>query len=155
MFDCSAPFTVFDYLRVPHRVTGGPGATGGLERASGGAAASLYSPSEQLLAQAAPPGRFHLVRDVPFVGRVLPDRELQTLARQLPGSWARGEAVRDDAGGGSGAIWRSNDGSALLPFDPNEVLTAYWTERYVELGPAARRARAATLARDAYYRARP
>jgi hypothetical protein len=92
---------------------------------------------------------------VPFVGRVLGDAEMRALVERLPGSWTQADVIRDQAGTAVSGTWRSDDGSSLLPFDPNEVVSSYWTERYLSIGPAARRERVASLARHAYYRIRP
>ena len=41
------------------------------------------------------------------------------------------------------SIWRNQDGSIFLPFDPDQVIVNYWSERYLEsatgstLGPCA------------------
>ena len=55
-----------------------------------------------------------------------------------------------------GSIWRAADGSVFLPFDPDEVIENYWSERYLRGLPRLRVARAArsTMMR-AYYRTRP
>jgi hypothetical protein len=156
MFETTARFALFDYFRIPHlRAEVVLDALPDLERITmAGSSSALLWPTAALLAVGARPG-LHLVRTVPFVGRVLADAEMRALVQRLPGSWAQTDVVRDAEGTAVSGIWRSDDGSSLLPFDPSEVISNYWTERYIELGPAARRARIASLARHAYYRARP
>jgi hypothetical protein len=80
---------------------------------------------------------------------------MRALVASLPGRWMPAEVVRDASGRPVSDVWRSEDGGALLPFDPNEVVASFWTERYLELGSRARAARAASAARRAYYVARP
>jgi hypothetical protein len=156
MFETSTSFTLFDYFRIPHLRAGALlDAVPDVERVTGGSSASLLWPAAALLAaDGARPG-LHLVRAVPFVGRVLGEAEMRTVVERLPGSWTQADVVRDEAGTAVSGIWRSDDGSSLLPFDPNEVVSNYWTERHLSIGSAARRERIASLARHAYYRIRP
>jgi hypothetical protein len=157
MFETTASFTLFDYFRIPHmRAEVVLDALPDVERvAVAGSSSSLLWPAAALLASMSVRPGLHLVRAVPFVARALADVEMQALVQRLPGSWTQADVVRDRNGAVVSGIWRSDDGSSLLPFDPNEVVSNYWTERYVVLGPAARRARLSSLARHAYYRARP
>jgi hypothetical protein len=157
MFQTTAPFKLFDYFRIPHlRADVVLDALPDVERiTAAGSSSALLWPAAALLASVGARPGLHLVRAVPFVGRVLADAEMRALVRHLPGSWTLTDAVRDRNGTAVSGIWGSDDGSSLLPFDPNEVIANYWTERYIVLGPGARRARLSSLARHAYYRARP
>jgi hypothetical protein len=92
---------------------------------------------------------------VPVFARLLAEGKTSGLVRSLPGSWQPAEPVRDTGGRVVGTLWRSADGSTLLPFDPNEVLTGFWTERYAEVGARGWVMRAASIVREGYYRARP
>jgi hypothetical protein len=157
MFETTGAFTLFDYFRIPHvRADVVLDALPDLERVTAvGSSSSFLWPAAALLAGAGARPGLHLVRAVPFVGRVLGHVEMRALVERLPGSWTQADIVRDRTGTAVSGIWRSDDGSSLLPFDPNEVVSNYWTERYIMLGPTARRARLSSLARHAYYRARP
>src|SRR5438309_288283 len=158
MFEASAPFALFDYFRVPHRcVTAADDASGTDRVAVAGAAPApaLNWPDERLLSGEAGRPDLHFVRSIPIFGRVLGDAQIRALTRRTPGAWKPVDIVRDARGTAVSAIWRADDGSSLLPFDPNEVISNFWTESYVELGPTARVARLASLARHGYYRARP
>ncbi len=71
-----------------------------------------------------------------------------TLARSLPDGW-RADPAETDA---SVAVWRHQDGSILLPFDPTEAIETLWSERYASTaGGGGLRAAAQFL----YYRVRP
>jgi hypothetical protein len=156
MFETSAPFVLFDYFRVPHeRVAAGADAAGVERVAVAGETPALGWPGENLLrTKGCRPGIYRL-GDLPIPGRVLPDTEMRALTARLPGAWRPSEPVRDARGTAVSAVWRAEDGSTLLPFDPNEVVANFWTERYVEFGPKALAARLAAVGRRAYYLARP
>jgi hypothetical protein len=157
MFEVSAPFALFDYFRVPHRraVDAAAGVRGTERVAVAGAAQALMWPDEGSLSGKARRPDLHFVRSIPIFGRVLGAAQMQALARRTPGLWKPVDIVRDRRGTAVSAVWRAEDGSTLLPFDPNQVISHFWTETYVELGPTARVARLASLARRGYYCARP
>jgi hypothetical protein len=148
MFESSAAVTLFDHFRVPYRRVGETDRHG-LEWVRAGSSSLLW-PGTRLLGTTRPEP--YVVGSVPVFARLLTERRVSRLRHALPGSWRPGEPVRDSAGRVVGALWRSDDGGALLPFDPNEVLTGYWTERYAEVGA---RGRVMRIVREAYYRARP
>jgi hypothetical protein len=79
------------------------------------------------------------------------------LAKEPPAwgtGWARhGELSRD--GMPAAAIWRADDGSIFLPFDPDDAIFALQSESYLSSGSAAPREAVKGLARKAYYRVRP
>ena len=157
MFEASAPFALFDYFRVPHRrVEAAADNVSGAERVAVAAAApALMWPDEGLLSREAGRPGLYFVKSIPIFGRVLGAPQMRALAERMPGPWNPVDLVRDARGRAVSAVWRADDGSSLMPFDPNEVISHFWTEKYVELGPTARVARLAMLARHGYYRARP
>jgi len=69
--------------------------------------------------------------------------------------WHTSHELGDRNGTPIGAVWQANDGSTLLPFDPNELIGNFWTERYLEYMELAAMGRLAQLARRTYYRTRP
>jgi hypothetical protein len=160
MFTSSHPFLPFDHLRVPYRVEVGaddPGSVGLPGR--WGWLAVTASPTPALfwpVASATPPQRFR-VGDSWFHGSLLPDAELAPALAASGAGWQRAEPVTDAAGATSASIWTADDGSVLLPFDPSEVLTAFWSERYNDptegAGGAGGRLRRAAV--SSYYTVRP
>jgi peptidoglycan/xylan/chitin deacetylase (PgdA/CDA1 family) len=155
MFEASGRFVLFDYFRVPYERA--DGALDGVVRVSvAGEEPALYCPTGELLAAKAGAPALYSLDSIPLPGRVLDEHAMGELAAMLPGEWKPGDAVRGPAGEAASAVWRSDDGGVLLPFDPNEVVASFWTERYVELGSRARAGRAAaSVARRGYYVVRP
>jgi hypothetical protein len=157
MFRASATFVLFDYFRVPYHRVVAPADGPGVERitATDGGPAALMWPDQALLeAKAARPDTY-LLGTIPVPGRILDAPAMQALADSLPGSWKPAETLRDPRGAEVSAVWRADDGGSLLPFDPNEIVSNFWLEKYVDFGPRARATSLATLARHGYYRARP
>ncbi|HEY2225154.1 hypothetical protein [Actinomycetospora sp.] len=158
-FETTAPFGFFDYFRVPHRT--GAALPAGVVPLPG--AGCLWSATDSPVLTWARPerrparerltGRFDL-DGVPLAGHVLRD---EVIDRELAdrGGWQPAEAVTGADGTRCSSVWRHPDGSVLLPFDPGEVMTTLWSERYLTLGrsplPAALRA----LAIRGYYLVRP
>jgi predicted glycosyltransferase len=69
--------------------------------------------------------------------------------------WSRGPTLVGADDKPLASIWRGEDGSVFLPFDPDEVIVNYWTERYTEItgGSWARNLRRGLIV--SYYRLRP
>ncbi len=92
---------------------------------------------------------------IPIFARVLADDTLEPLlaARRQP--WSTARPVLTAAGAPLTSIWRGADGSIFLPFDPNEVIANYWSERYLQVaaGSVSRALRQTMM--TAYYRVRP
>src|SRR5207247_2649929 len=63
--------------------------------------------------------------------------------------------VTDEAGTEVASIRRSPDGSVFLPFDPDELVSSYLTEAYVEVASGGIGVAAKSAARRIYYTARP
>jgi hypothetical protein len=157
MFESSAALAVFEHFRVPYRVDARTATrTAGLEHvAPADGSTELFWPGEQLLTAEATPPALHFMGSTPIFARILGEGQVRKLVRGLPGSWRESVTVRDTGDTTVGAVWRSEDGGALLPFDPNEALVSFWTERYANVGRRALSARATSVVRDGYYRARP
>ena len=54
-----------------------------------------------------------------------------------------------------GSVWRNEKGDVFLPFDPNEVVSTFWSERYAVGAEGSSRSRLRSMAVAAYYRVRP
>jgi hypothetical protein len=155
VFEASSPVTLFDYFRIPYRcVRCADDDAAGAERVRmPGRTPMILWPSESLLSREARASMYS-VRSIPIFGRVLSEREMQALVGRTSGSWERADTVWDARGAAVSAVWRREDGGTILPFDPNEILSNFWTERHVDLG-SSRAARVRSVARRSYYRVRP
>jgi peptidoglycan/xylan/chitin deacetylase (PgdA/CDA1 family) len=156
VFETTGQFALFDYFRVPHeRVDDEPVAPGLASLSARGQTASLYWP----LIDASAPGRrrpsSYFLGATPLFGRVAPDGEVHSWLRRIGGNWRPTEEVRNEQGVLVGAVWQRDDGSTVLPFDPNELIHNFWSERYLEYVRPAAVSHLAGLARRGYYRARP
>jgi peptidoglycan/xylan/chitin deacetylase (PgdA/CDA1 family) len=153
MFEASRPFAFFDYYRVPYQVrppAGPPGPVGVL-RAAGRGRLLLW---RSRLPAGGPPGRYELAGCTLF-GQVARDEAVPALLDGLGRGWRPAEPVTDPAGQVVASVWRDEDGSLFLPFDPAEVMERFWSESYRDVGrsPLAAAGRSALL--RSYYLARP
>jgi hypothetical protein len=166
VFTSSEPFLVFDHLRVPYEVnqdqqTQTPDEAAGLRwgrlTACGTGSPVLMWPvldatEAERTAPIRRPGRF-LMGDLVLHGRLVPDEVLTPALPASAGTWLPYEPLRAGDGTVLGSVWHSSDGSIAVPFDPAEVVTRFWSERYVDPHGTHHRARTAVL--GAYYAVRP
>jgi peptidoglycan/xylan/chitin deacetylase (PgdA/CDA1 family) len=167
VFASSQPFLLYDYLRVPYTVDAAlvqsarcptPAARWGRIVASNAATGPclswpLFREGQLSPAGALEPRRLRL-RDVVLHGRVMPDETLRPVLDGSSQRWTAVEAVHMD-GGRCASVWRSSTGDIVLPFDPDEVITGYWTERYVDLAAATAASRLRSGLKTTYYAMRP
>lgn len=168
MFEASHPFLFFDYFRIPYRrqvhVNHAPAqALAGLLTLC----ATLRCPANRTpkklywppIASQGWPASYlsrasvFTLDNIPFYGQVVPD---SLAARHLAGrGWERTSTIHHMNGQDAGSLWRDAQGNVFLPFDPTELITNYWAERYRTNGSPTllRTARAAAL--RSYYRLRP
>jgi hypothetical protein len=157
MFVATHPFLPFDYLRVPYDVRGpesGPHARAGRLRvgAGGPEAPSLWWWRAGTPRTKRYTGVFSVAgcSVAGTVSTTAPD------ARPGHGVWREEWQVTDAEGREVAAVWRHDRGDVWLPFDPGEVMTCLWAERYHRLGWRPRvRAAARHLAVRGYYAVRP
>jgi hypothetical protein len=169
VFTSSSPFLLFDYLRVPY-VTGEPtgspaagtlpGSWGRLTASRSGRPALVWPilRAEHEAPRPPPSGGLRRFRLGPAIlhARLVPDDVVATALAGSPQAWSRLEDLSDDDGGRLASVWRSTDGDLLLPFDPDEVITTFWSERYVGAGGAGgTRGRLRATAMAGYYALRP
>jgi hypothetical protein len=166
MLNSSRPLSVLEYFRVPYQVSsdhlpllasGERAVLGSLVSADGGSAA-LYWPelSEGApLSWQAPQTRLIRLGSLTLAARVLPiDALLGHLdAAGRDSGWRAAEPIADTRGQALSAICRDAGGGIALPFDPNEVVQAFWAEGYREQDARGTRLRAVAL--HVYYRMRP
>ena len=143
LFFASCPLTLLDHFRVPYEVTGAARADGIEELAPSGGSPRLFWKRSVRTAQVA------AVTSAPNAGSrscatILNDDEVRPLLSSRGGAW---RGVRDLSSPGGARRARSGDdtGNVFLPFDPNEVIQSFWSERY--LCAAAGRERSACAGR--------
>jgi hypothetical protein len=155
MFEISTRFLLFDHLRVPCRLVEADPALPVERVAAGDGEAALHWPKEEILRRAAAGPAAYALGEIPILGRVLPQRQMEVLTRQLRGDWEPGEVVRDVDGNVVTSLWRAGDGTTLLPFDPNELALNLRTERYLRFDGPRRSTSVVSTARLGYYYVRP
>jgi peptidoglycan/xylan/chitin deacetylase (PgdA/CDA1 family) len=92
--------------------------------------------------------------EITVCARVLSDARARELLDGEPGEWTAVVSVTDTEGHRAGSIWRDRLGNVVLPFDPDEVLTTLWSERYTAHVGHNGRGLASRLMLRAYYRVR-
>jgi hypothetical protein len=155
LFVCSRQATLLEYFRIPYRLESGP-ADHALERIrpSAGAPTLLWpraftGPAILATILGADPES-----TIPVFARVLADDDADRLLAARDGAWSRVRSITDSDGREVSSIRRSEDGSVFLPFDPDEVILNYWSERYATIGAGAK-ARLRQSMMNIYYRLRP
>ena len=158
MFEATSNFTLFDYFRVPYEqgCERAPSLPRGLELLRIPAQEPFVAwPTAELLGADRRPGGSYLLDATPIFGRVARQSEVRSWQREAGGRWTDIHELRDADGIAVTAISRREDGSILLPFDPNALIAGYWSERYLQYVRPATINVLSALARAGYYRARP
>jgi peptidoglycan/xylan/chitin deacetylase (PgdA/CDA1 family) len=154
VFEATGAFALFDYFRVPYVSVGGSSPGSGLASLrSRERAATLSWPVDSVLVHERPTKYF--LGSLRLFGRLATDNTVRSWLRGLGGNWHPLEDVCDDQGAVIGAVWKKEDGTIALPFNPNEVIRNFWNERYLDYARHAAISRLAGLGRRSYYRARP
>jgi peptidoglycan/xylan/chitin deacetylase (PgdA/CDA1 family) len=169
MFESSHPFAFFDYFRVPYEITLPKAAPEGAEASkpvgrlrtvgeAGGDGRTLFwlrpGKSPRMRSKAFPLGRYK-IDDCTLFCHVAVDATVPGLLRGLGRGWHPDVTVLGSDGQPAAAIWRDEDGSVFLPFDPGEVMHYFWSEKYRSVGQSSVSALARASALRSYYLARP
>jgi hypothetical protein len=165
MLISSRPLTVLDYYRVPYQISSDQAALvnsgeravlGSLVPADDSAALRwpVLSDDSPASKQASRP-RLIRLGSLTLAARLLPT---DVLLGHLEGagsghSWRAAEPITDPRGETLSALCRNEHGGIALPFDPNEVVQAFWSEGYRSEDASDVRLR--SLALRGYYRVRP
>jgi hypothetical protein len=158
MFEATTRLLFFDEFRLPHRLVRAGPRPANLERISwmselSGGRSLYWPPHDRPLADDLPFGELRL-GDVPFFATIAKDVTLRERISAHAEGWTPIETVRSRDGRDVGSIWRSAAGDLALPFDPNEAIIAYWSEKYRSVS-GSWLDHFAGPARTTYYRVRP
>ncbi|MGZ4399191.1 MAG: hypothetical protein ACXVZ1_12335 [Gaiellaceae bacterium] len=161
LLEATRPLLVLDYFRVPYRV---------VDRRSGGDGAELAPGCERIWRAGDPTGRA-LVWPAAAEAATLPAAPARIGSISLhvgavpdaraagllgpDGGWAPATPLVLEDGGAESSIWRSEGGSVFLPFDPDEAIRSFWSERYRDAARRSLLGRLRGLAVRVYYRVRP
>jgi hypothetical protein len=154
LFETTRPFMLFDHFRVPHTRSAAEVAGVASVRAGTEGPALFWSTASALRSSEVRPDSY-LVGDIPIFSAVLPAAAAERRLGLVGGTWHRREPIRNHQGIVLASIWHGEDGSVFLPFDPNEIISNYLSERYKTLAKPALVPRLEVLARRSYYRVRP
>jgi hypothetical protein len=171
MFEVSVPFLLFEYFRIPYRLSAEPerGAlTAGQPLSSlawlrwqdgnGSASRSLHWVNLEQAGSAHRrkliPGAYR-IGSSPVFGHVATEARSSDYLRALGGVWSRGTPITDPHGHRAASVWEDHEGNVFLPFDPGELIRNFWSERYQEFRGSAALARAKGTLTNAYYLVRP
>ena len=156
LFRSSSRLAMLDHFRVPYELVPNPSADGLEElRSTLGGPSLLWQRRPNEPRSATTVLGADRVTPIPLFTRVLSDEKAEPLVYARGGIWHRARTLATADGATRGSIWRCDDGSVFLPFDPNDILESFWTERYSEEA-ASRGARSLRRwSMRAYYRARP
>lgn len=163
MFVCSEALLVLDHFRVPYDAASTDDALA--PRADGYAslvpraapARSLRWPSlttdSPVRRLAGEPSGFQL-GELLLHGRIVPEHVLRGSLLDPAKEWSPAEPVMVGARR-LGSVWRSDTGDVVLPFDPNEIVTTFWSEAYQTGQSGKPTSRLRSMAVSCYYLVRP
>jgi hypothetical protein len=156
MFTSSRPLMALEHFRTPYAVSPGSGGAG-VEQLRGEAGGpSLLWPSSPA-GHGRPVGAVLEVEGrapIPLFATVVTDGDARAMLAEYGGGWTQAGLVSQADGGRLGSVWRHQDGSVFLPFDPDEAQLTLISERYGEAlrPPGTRDWR--RVAMRSYYRVR-
>jgi peptidoglycan/xylan/chitin deacetylase (PgdA/CDA1 family) len=167
MFTTSHRFLAYDYLRVPYAVdrdkvqsAGSPLPMEHWGRIVPSGTADGPVLSWPLFRDRVPEPAGALgfrrlrLRDLVLHGRVIPDDVLRPLLDTASDSWRPVDVVLD-GDIPCGSVWRSSGGSIVLPFDPDEIISGFWSEQYEDITAATASVRLRDALKRTYYFVRP
>jgi hypothetical protein len=156
LFTASSSVLALESFRVPYRVADSLAADGVAQVQSNRTRARVLWPTASpdagapVAAQLLWPGR----PPVRLFARVMPDRLAKPVLAAQGGCWEGGPAVSGLDGQHLASIWRGDDGSIFLPFDPDEAQLNFLTEAYHEIAEGAGHRARRRAAMHLYYRVR-
>ncbi|HLJ04497.1 MAG TPA: hypothetical protein VKT31_13715 [Solirubrobacteraceae bacterium] len=126
--------TIAEHHRLPYAVLDGPSATD-CDYLAAPRGAKLLWPARS---SHEPAPSFAILetadgRSIPIFAAIATDEELAQLRARHGDGWQPAAALTSPGGTRLASVWRAGDGSLCVPFDPDEVCEAYWSERYLQL----------------------
>jgi hypothetical protein len=88
----------------------------------------------------------------PIFGRVIVDADSRPLLRTLGEGWERLAAVSNSDGARVASVWSDREGNVFLPFDPDELIQNFLSERYRAFAQTRARSTFEAVANPLYYR---
>lgn len=95
------------------------------------------------------------LRDCTFHAHVALDSEVASALARLGRGWHPTEQIFDNGGQPRAAVWRDDNGSVFLPFDPGELMLQFWSEGYGRAGRSSLAAGSREVMLRGYYLVRP
>jgi peptidoglycan/xylan/chitin deacetylase (PgdA/CDA1 family) len=154
VFESTGAFELFDYFRVPYERVEGESTVPGLASLCLRGDPITLSWPVGLPPDSDRPTRFCL-GSAQLFGRVAPNHRVSSWLRRIGGAWHPVDEVSDGQDRVLGAVWKKDDGTTVLPFDPGEVISNFWNERYLAYARPAALSHLSEVARRGYYWARP
>jgi hypothetical protein len=157
MFGSSRALTLLDHFRTPYEIVPRLGRAGLEELRASADGPALIWPAD---CQGLRPTATSVVAadgatQIPVFARVVPDSVIEPVLSEQGGGWRRDVTLAGPDGTAIASIWRGQDGSVMLPFDPDEVVLNYWSERYTQIGSGAKARGVKRALASLYYRVRP
>jgi hypothetical protein len=156
VFRTTAPFLLLDYFGAPYTLEPDSSEASHALRAvrpEQGERVFLYPGDGEAIR--AGEARSWLLGQIRLFARAFDDEEMRRQLDAAGGTWRRSESMSTVDGAATTAIWRSDRGDVALPFDPNEAIVNFWSERYQNGEHSALGRLALSSLHRAYYRVRP
>src|SRR5271170_6349633 len=154
LFSSSRRLVIADHFRIPYSVIDGPARPELQRLCTSGGRELLWPSGESSESPVAVRVQTVSGADIPIFARVLHDQRAKDLLTEYGGDWSRALSLVGEDGEHVASIWRADDGSVFLPFDPDEVCHSYWSESYLELARNGARRRTTRALVWSYYRVR-
>jgi len=158
MFEANGPFAFFDYFRIPYRIAPTPpsapdlGPSYGLVWRSGTDHPVLVWPRGGAARGGRGPYR---LGGKPIFAHVVDDAAASRLRSDWGSRWQATDPILDEGGARIASVWRDDNGNVLLPFDPGEAMSQFWSEHYQDSARGGRLRRLQPFLVRMYYAIRP
>lgn len=156
LFNASRRFAILEHFRIPYQVSSLASGRGLEQIRSEANGAALVWPTGQ--GRTDLPVAAELCRNdgtrVPIFGRVISQGAAASLLSQHGGNWTPVSDVLTTDGEQLACVWRADDGSVFVPFDPDEVRLSFVSEHYLDITQRRSARQWRRVAMHAYYRAR-
>jgi hypothetical protein len=148
------PISFLEYFRVPYTVVAKTSEALVSVARSHACGPRLFWPEWKVVTDANPATARWELDSVPFFARTLSDASASGLLAAQGAGW-RPVRPLGNRRGEKAAIWENAHGDIFLPFDPDEAIVNFWSERYRSIGTTRALGGLRRVAMHAYYAARP